>query len=69
MVNLGEALGPDNVFHANRGVAGIDGCTSTAVGWAAATGKATWMVTGDVAFHYDANALLTDPCRLNFASW
>lgn len=59
--NLGEALGPDNVFHANRGVAGIDGCTSTAVGWAAATGKATWMVTGDVAFHYDANALLTDP--------
>ena len=59
--NLGEALGPDNVFHANRGVAGIDGCTSTAVGWAAATGKATWMVIGDVAFHYDANALLTDP--------
>ena len=59
--NLGEALGPDTVFHANRGVAGIDGCTSTAVGWAAATGKATWMVIGDVAFHYDANALLTDP--------
>ena len=59
--DLGKALGPDTVFHANRGVAGIDGCTSTAVGWAAATGKATWMVTGDVAFHYDANALLTDP--------
>ena len=59
--DLGEALGPDAVFHANRGVAGIDGCTSTAVGWAAATGKATWLVTGDVAFHYDANALLTDP--------
>ena len=58
---LGEALGPDAVFHANRGVAGIDGCTSTAVGWAAATGKSTWLVTGDVAFHYDANALLTDP--------
>ena len=59
--DLGEALGPDAAFHANRGVAGIDGCTSTAVGWAAATGKATWLVTGDVAFHYDANALLTDP--------
>ena len=59
--DLGEALGPEAVFHANRGVAGIDGCTSTAMGWAAATGKATWLVTGDVAFHYDANALLTDP--------
>lgn len=59
--DLGEVLGPDAVFHANRGVAGIDGCTSTAVGWAAATGQATWLVTGDVAFHYDANALLTDP--------
>jgi len=59
--DFSEALGPDAVFHANRGVAGIDGCTATAVGWAAATGKATWMVTGDVAFHYDANALLTDP--------
>ena len=59
--DLGEVLGPDAAFHANRGVAGIDGCTSTAVGWAAATGKATWLVTGDVAFHYDANALLTDP--------
>ena len=58
---LGEALGPDAVFHANRGVAGIDGCTSTALGWAAATGTSTWLVTGDVAFHYDANALLTDP--------
>lgn len=59
--DLSQALGPDHVFHANRGVAGIDGCTSTALGWAAATGRATWLVTGDVAFHYDANALLTDP--------
>lgn len=59
--DLNQALGPDHVFHANRGVAGIDGCTSTALGWAAATGRATWLVTGDVAFHYDANALLTDP--------
>ena len=59
--DLGEVLGPDAAFHANRGVAGIDGCTSTAVGWAAATGQATWLVTGDVAFHYDSNALLTDP--------
>ena len=59
--DLDDVLGPDAVFHANRGVAGIDGCTSTAVGWAAATGKSTWLVTGDVAFQYDANALLTDP--------
>ena len=55
-----RALGPDAVFHANRGVAGM--MDAPPPPWsAAATGKSTWLVTGDVAFHYDANALLTDP--------
>ncbi len=65
-VDLHEALHPKAAIHANRGVAGIDGCTSTALGWHAiahhmeATHQ-TWLITGDVAFHYDSNAFLTDP--------
>ena len=64
--NLEAASGPGCVIHANRGVAGIDGCTSTALGWHAAKTSAhrahsTWLITGDVAFHYDANAMLCSP--------
>ncbi len=44
-------------FNANRGVAGIDGCTSTAVGAGVVNGKLTVLLTGDVAFLYDSNAL------------
>jgi len=47
----------DISYHANRGVAGIDGCTSTAVGAAWATDQMTVLVTGDTAFLYDSNAL------------
>lgn len=65
-VDLPSAMHRDGVIHANRGVAGIDGCTSTAVGWQAFhqtidSTHQTWLVTGDVAFHYDSNAFLTDP--------
>ncbi len=42
---------------ANRGVSGIDGCTSTAVGAALKTDKTVFLITGDVAFFYDRNAL------------
>ena len=41
----------------NRGVSGIDGCTSTAVGGAMQTDKLVFLLTGDVAFFYDRNAL------------
>ena len=48
---------------ANRGVAGIEGCTSTAVGIAAAdTNMDTLLITGDVSAAYDIQALsLTVP--------
>tara|TARA_B100000780_G_scaffold277684_1_gene249001 strand:- start:7368 stop:9044 length:1677 start_codon:yes stop_codon:yes gene_type:complete len=46
-------------LHANRGVAGIDGCTSTAVGHALSTEDNVTLVTGDVAFLYDINGLAT----------
>ena len=65
-VDLRQALHPKAAIHANRGVAGIDGCTSTALGWHDIAHHMdethqTWLITGDVAFHYDSNAFLTDP--------
>jgi len=47
----------DIQLHANRGVAGIDGCTSTAVGHALTTQEDVLLVSGDVAFLYDINGL------------
>jgi 2-succinyl-5-enolpyruvyl-6-hydroxy-3-cyclohexene-1-carboxylate synthase len=42
--------------HSNRGTSGIDGCTSTAMGAAKASGHPTVLLTGDMAFLYDSNA-------------
>lgn len=42
---------------ANRGTSGIDGSTSTAVGSALTTNDIVTLITGDVAFFYDRNAL------------
>ncbi len=44
-------------YFCNRGVSGIDGITSTASGAAYSTGKMTTLITGDLAFFYDSNAL------------
>lgn len=44
--------------HVNRGAAGIDGVTSTAVGIVAGSGKPALLITGDLAFIHDLNALL-----------
>jgi len=41
----------------NRGTSGIDGCLSTAVGASQKTSKLIISIIGDVAFHYDKNAL------------
>ena len=41
----------------NRGTSGIDGCLSTAVGASQKTSKICISILGDVAFHYDKNAL------------
>jgi len=47
----------DLQYYANRGVSGIDGCSSTAVGYAAVAEKPVTLITGDIAFLYDVNAL------------
>ena len=44
-------------YFGNRGVSGIEGCTSTAVGAAQASDDVTLFVSGDQAFRYDSNAL------------
>ena len=46
----------DIIYNSNRGVAGIDGSTSTASGAAYITKKPTTIITGDISFFYDSNA-------------
>jgi len=46
----------DLSYFGNRGVAGIDGCTSTAVGASFISKKPTVLITGDIGFFYDSNA-------------
>lgn len=41
----------------NRGTSGIDGSSSTAIGAAVASKKETVLITGDISFLYDSNAL------------
>ena len=50
----------------NRGTSGIDGSTSTAIGSAVARDKQTTLVTGDLSFLYDSNALWNNYIPTNF---
>lgn len=48
----------DITYHSNRGVSGIDGCTSTAVGAALKNDtNLTVLISGDISFLYDINGL------------
>ena len=50
----------------NRGTSGIDGSTSTAIGAAVANKKPTLLITGDISFLYDSNALWNTYIPKNF---
>jgi 2-succinyl-5-enolpyruvyl-6-hydroxy-3-cyclohexene-1-carboxylate synthase len=51
-----EYMSPNWNIYCNRGVSGIDGCTSTAVGMALIDRSPNYLITGDLAFLYDINA-------------
>lgn len=50
----------------NRGTSGIDGSTSTAIGYAIKSEKQVTLVTGDLSFLYDSNALWNQYIPANF---
>ncbi|MFK7749405.1 MAG: 2-succinyl-5-enolpyruvyl-6-hydroxy-3-cyclohexene-1-carboxylic-acid synthase [Kordia sp.] len=50
----------------NRGTSGIDGSTSTAIGTAVIAEKQTVLITGDLSFFYDSNALWNNYIPKNF---
>ena len=52
---------PSFNYFSNRGTSGIDGCTSTSAGVAFANqSKCNVILTGDISFFYDSNALWND---------
>lgn len=50
-------LDPSIEVHCNRGTDGIDGCMSTAVGFASESDQKVFLMIGDLTFFYDMNAL------------
>ncbi|MER5392197.1 2-succinyl-5-enolpyruvyl-6-hydroxy-3-cyclohexene-1-carboxylic-acid synthase [Saccharopolyspora sp. NPDC002686] len=60
-VALAARQRPDVVVHRNRGVAGIDGTVSTAIGAAIAHGRPAYALLGDLTFLHDSNGLLLGP--------
>jgi 2-succinyl-5-enolpyruvyl-6-hydroxy-3-cyclohexene-1-carboxylate synthase len=58
-VALAGGLRPDVLVHRNRGVAGIDGTVSTAIGAATVHRGHSYALIGDLTFLHDANGLLT----------
>lgn len=59
-------IDPTVAVFCNRGTSGIDGSTSTAIGAAFASGQETILITGDISFLYDSNALWNNYIPKNF---
>ena len=55
----------DIVYNGNRGVSGIEGCTSTAIGACVANHNSI-LISGDVSFFYDSNAFWNNHVPANF---
>lgn len=59
-------LKPTLKVFCNRGTSGIDGSTSTALGSSVYSEYPTLLITGDLSFFYDSNALWNDYIRNDF---
>ncbi|MCK0145598.1 2-succinyl-5-enolpyruvyl-6-hydroxy-3-cyclohexene-1-carboxylic-acid synthase [Arenibacter sp. F26102] len=59
-------LDPSISVFCNRGTSGIDGSTSTALGASIYDSNPTLLVTGDLSFLYDSNALWNNYIKPNF---
>lgn len=57
---------PTTEIWCNRGTSGIDGSSSTAVGASVQSAKPTVLITGDISFFYDSNALWNNYIPENF---
>lgn len=55
-----------NIIDSNRGVSGIDGSVSAALGQSLCFNSQTILVTGDLSFFYDSNALWNHYIHSNF---
>ena len=62
LFNLNKTL----EVYCNRGTSGIDGSTSTAVGFSVVSKKRTVFITGDLSFLYDSNGLWNNYMPNNF---
>ena len=59
-------IDPSIEVFCNRGTSGIDGSTSTAIGAAVGKEKQTVLISGDIGFLYDSNALWNSYIPKNF---
>jgi len=68
VVRYAQLFNTNKCWHvnSNRGVSGIDGCTSTALGASYVNDKLTCLITGDLSFFYDSNALWNKYIGRNF---
>lgn len=64
-IQLFNQIGTVNYF-CNRGVSGIDGSTSTAIGFSTENEKLNVLISGDLSFMYDSNAFWNNHISSNF---
>ena len=64
-IQLFNQIGTIN-YYSNRGVSGIDGSTSTAIGFATESTKLNVLISGDLSFMYDINAFWNNYLPSNF---